>query len=1658
MASIDNRIVSMTFDNAKFEAGVAKTLATLAKLDASLKNIGTTNGLSNIEKAANKINLSGATNALDKLNAKVASVGAGNKSFSDIEGAANRVNFGPLGAAVEGIKTRLSSIATAPAAALDKLKEKLGFRGAEQGFVNIENAANKVKLEGPSRAADDLQKKLAFPGIEKGFANIEVASSKVKLGGITNAITEVTKGFSVLQGAAAVALGSIASKAAVAGGSAVKSLSLGPITAGFNEYATNLNSIQTILANTQFSGSTLKDVNGALAELNKYSDQTIYNFSEMAKNIGTFTAAGVDLKTSTQSIKGIANLAALSGSNSQQASTAMYQLSQAIASGRVSLQDWNSVVNAGMGGATFQRALATTASSMGTIADGALKVDKATGKATINGQSFRESITAKPGEQSWLTSDVLTNTLKQFTGDLSKAELAAMGFNDEQIKSIQATALTAKKAATEVKTISQAYDVVKESIGSGWAATFQNIFGDFEEAKSTFTSFTTSITGFVGANADARNKVLKDWKELGGRTHLISGIKNVFDALISVVKPIKDAFREIFPKKTGKDLYELTLKFEHFTEKLKLGPKTAENLKRTFAGFFAVLHIGKSILFGIIGLFGKLLGASSGAGGGILNFTGTIGDFLVSVDKALTKGGLLKAFFDGLGAILSVPLKLLSGIASAVGDLFGGFDLGAADGVGKSMKDLGESISPLQRLIDGVTSAWHRFVQGLGKVGEAIGPVMSEIAGIFNNFGDFIADALGKNDFSNVFSVIQTGLIGGIFLTLKKAFGKGLNLNFGGGLFKGLGDTMGTLNKSLVSLQNNVKAGTLLKISLALAALSVAVVALSRIDAGDLAKAMTAISVGLGELIGAMALLAKVGGPTAFVTMPFIASSMILLAVAMDALAISVVVLSKLSWNEIAKGLAGVGGALVAVAAGVKLIPPSIVFIGPALIPIAIAINLLAVAVKIFGSMDLVALGKGLLGIGGALTAVALGMKLMPPTLLITAAGLLAVGAALNVIAIAMKIFGSMDLKTIGKGLLGIGSSLTIIGVAMRLFPPSLALQAAGLVLVGAALNIIAGAVALMGNLSMKTIAKGLAGIGGALVVLGAGLKLMSGTIPGSIALLAAASALAILVPVIGILGKMKFSTIFKGLAGIGAAMIVVGAAGAIAAPGLTALGIALIPLGVGASLVAGSVYLLAKALTLLGSNGAKGIAALVAAFAAFVAVVPTVIINFIKGLVDIGEEIIKLAPKIVASMVKIVELLLDVVIKSVPKMAEATIVLIGGFLRVLVESTPKIISAGFKLLLDFLSGISNNIAKVVTTVGSIIVSFLTALAANIGKIIAAGATFLVKFLGGLVSQMPKMIAAGATAIVKFLGGLAQNIGRIVEAGIELIAKFVSGIAQNIGKIIAAGADLIAKFLKGVGDNVSKVIKAAADMMGDFVQAAADAIIKLTNRIAKIIINFINELASAIRSNSKALGDAGANLISAIIDGAVQAVDSIGGRLVHKILGLFGSLPGKVKKLLGIRSPSTVFREIGEFMMLGTSGGVDAKAGVVTQSIRSAADDMVATLRSTLSVVPDILDGLMDVDPVITPVLDLSNVQAGAKELAGLTNVTPITAAASYGQAASISAEQEAAQTAQAEAAPPPAEVKFEQNNYSPEALSTLDIYRRTKNQVSQAKGVLGII
>lgn len=417
------------------------------------------------------------------------------------------------------------------------------------------------------------------------IANLKNALNfgKVDLSGIASNIEKITDKVTGMGGIWDTVLNRISNKIVDVGQHLANMAVVDPFRDGFKEYETQLDSVQTIMANT---GKSVDVVNEALDAMNTYSDKTIYNFQEMAANLGRFTAAGTELETSQQAIMGISNLAAVSGSNSQKASVAMYQLSQAIAAGALKLQDWNSVVTAGMGGKVFQDALQRTAQHM---LDANVQVKDASGnmisyKEAIGGTttSIKDMIAEEGTFQAslkngWITGDVLTETLRQFqlnvetTEDYAKAvqELVDAGYTQEEAKQIADMAKTAMDAATKVKTFSQLIDTTKEALGSGWAKTWQIIFGDFEEAKELWTGVSDVLNGFIDRTSDARNAVLQGWKDLGGRTKLIEGLTNVFHIFGNVLKPLKDAVTLVFPPITARNIVDITNKFAEFTGKIR---------------------------------------------------------------------------------------------------------------------------------------------------------------------------------------------------------------------------------------------------------------------------------------------------------------------------------------------------------------------------------------------------------------------------------------------------------------------------------------------------------------------------------------------------------------------------------------------------------------------------------------------------------------------------------------------------------------------------------------------------------------------------------------------------------------------------------------------------------------------------------------------------------------------------------------------------------------------------------------------------------------------------------------------------------------------------------------------------------------------------------
>ena len=610
---------------------------------------------------------------------------------------------------------------------------------------------------------EKLKAALKFDDVGDSFSGITKAAKNVNLEPVSDGANEVYYRFKALDVVAGTVLSNITAKAMTLGWTLTKALTIDPMKTGLAEYETQINSVQTILANTQKEGTNLAQVNAALDELNRYADMTIYNFTEMTRNIGTFTAAGVKLDTSVQAIKGIANVAAISGTNAEQASRAMYQLSQALASGKVRLMDWVSIETAGMGGQVFQDALKETARVHGVAIDEMIAKEG----------TFRETL-----QYGWLTASIMTETLAKFTGDLSEEELRAIGYTEEQIDAIIKMGETANNAATKVKTFTQLIDTLKEAVQSGWTQSWEYIIGDFEEAKELWTEISNRLQTVISQSAEARNVLLQGGLQSGLNQFIDQGITDYSDLLTDMLTKVGKASGAITDEeiesagglaktlKSGwlnaemlessllqvvKEASDLSKLSDEQLESMGLSREKVNDILKQFTELEEKVQDGTisidefiekmnrpsgrenliQSLFNVMDSFGKLMGTIKGAFDEVFppmtaetlyKITESIRDLtsnLIISDDTTDK---LRRTFKGLFSIAKIGVNIITTLARAIGNTVRATgNLGVIQGAASQFLEItsaiGDFLSMVEEATRGITKIGGGFEAAASKVG-----------------------------------------------------------------------------------------------------------------------------------------------------------------------------------------------------------------------------------------------------------------------------------------------------------------------------------------------------------------------------------------------------------------------------------------------------------------------------------------------------------------------------------------------------------------------------------------------------------------------------------------------------------------------------------------------------------------------------------------------------------------------------------------------------------------------------------------------------------------------------------------------------------------------------------------------------------------------------
>ncbi len=1044
------------------------------------------------------------------------------------------------------------------------MSSAMDTRVVEMQFDNRDFERN---VQTSVKTLDKLKASLNLDESAKSLANLEKAGKSFSLDSMCSSIDELNSRFSAM-GIVGMNVINRITDAAINGAKKIANvLVFDNIKSGFQEYETQIDAIQTILANTSAEmdklGYTQQEridlVNDKLDELNHYADKTIYNFTQMTANIGRFTAAGVGLETSVTAIQGIANLAAVSGSTSQQASTAMYQLSQALAAGSLKLMDWNSVVNAGMGGKVFQDALVQTATAMGVTVDKTVEVIDSSGKKirksvkkTVrelidDAGSFRDSLS-----DGWISSEVLTETLAHFSWDfeelaknsrktdeeiqalrdalvakgysledanrlleqstnltveqaknLKKAELIAKGYTSDQADEIIKMAEAATDAATKVKTFTQLIDTLKEALQSGWTQTWEYIIGDFDEAKELLTSISDHFGKLIDDSSNSRNAIVKDWKDLGGRNDLIDGMWNIINGIENIFKTIRSAFREVFPPTTGQQLKDASTKFKEFTDgfkKLTENADVMETVKSVFKGVASAIDIARK---GISWILGRVTGLGKQANGiwdGFTNFIGKFGNFIAS----LRGSPAVNAFFKDVG-------EKLGAVGNKISEVLGS----ASKKISGKISELYQKAKSL-----GIFQAIGAQISGfVGKIPDAI----DRIAGFTKSIFDMIRSSKGLNNALTGIRSFFSSVVR-LFSQSTSELGRSKEQEEDDSIVSRIAGRYDSIVTALRKWFENAKAdlGKAFEDGKAF---------FNKVLNEDIPDFFASIGERFGKVVDGIASIDWLGIiNTAF---------QIYKGIKVLQLVNGFVNISS-GVKAMGKGFRGIGDGLKEMGKGIKNISKDGLeiinrkkdSIGTTLLKIAAAIGVIVAAIYVLAKMDTEEAIKGL----GLVTLI--GIELLAfakifKSLDVDGKQFLMLAGAITLLVIPIKLLANMAIEDAIRGMVGIGIILTELAVFTRLMGKGNENKIAFLG-IGIAVNLLVRAVKNIGQLDNREISKGLIGLGALFLELGVFIRAAGGN--GKISsLIGMAAAIGVMSAALRRIGKLSWGQIGKGLVGIGA-------------------------------------------------------------------------------------------------------------------------------------------------------------------------------------------------------------------------------------------------------------------------------------------------------------------------------------------------------------------------------------------------------------------------------------------------------------------------------------------------------------------------------------------
>ena len=1409
------------------------------------------------------------------------------------------------------------------------MSKKVDERVVEMQF---ENGQFEKGVAQSTESLNKLKKSLNLEGAAKGLENVNSAAKNTSgIESLAASLEKVEHRFSTMGIVGMRVIENLTDSAMRLANRTIRFLTSGIIQGGINR-AKNLENahfqLQGLLKDEEAVSAVMKNVNDSV-------DGTAYGLDAAAKVASQLAASGMRAGDEMyKSLRAVAGVAAMTNSDYE----SIGQIFTTVAgNGRLMGEQLLQLSSRGMNAAAvLGEALGKSESEIRDMVS----------KGKIDFQTFADAMDDAFGEHAKKANETFNGALSNI-----KAALARIG------------ALFISPLIVQNGPIVKFFNTFRERVN---------------DVKKSIGPLADQFTGSVNKMADAATSAISRFDSEDRAlifTNIVSTLTNAFSGLWSILKPVGQAFRDIFPQTTASQLIVITDRIKDLIAKIQLGAVESENLRDTFKGVFSVLKFVVGIITSIAKGVDNLLSHLTGVRGGFLGITGAVGRWVTKMTDAAKAGDAFKSVIAGVSSYLGRGIDGIKNFLAIVKEKF------VAPGFEK-FADI------LQKLWDLVK-----------KIGSKINEFLSGIAASFN--GDSLTGA-----FTMVNALVLLKIAYRTFFDDWKPLITRWKQIINDGFLKtikditsapeGIVSAFNAVKSSLWTFNKSMKYDNIMKLAKALFVLASAMLIISLIDTDKMVSSMAAITALVAELMAIIKFYDAFGKTAIKDSVAIIAAStgLIQMSVAVLILASALKKLSGLSWEELAKGLSGVTGIVAILVAAAKIMNKEklkMLKLGKQMILMSAAILILASACKKLSGLSWEGLAKGVSGVltfVGTFVAAAKILNSNGKAISKFAGQMIFMSIGISIMAAVAKSLSELSWEELGKGATGLLAIVSMLVAATKIMSKNsggMLKASAPMILFAAAIAIVGQTMKSLSGMSWDELDRGIVGIGGSIAIFAAGLKAMSGSAKGAGSLLLAAVALGALTPVLLVLGSMSWEAIAKSMTAIAAAFTVLGLAGLIlkpVVPTIALLGASIALIGVGC-LAAGAGLELFSA----------GIAALVGVIVASATGIAASLKVILLGLLD-------MVPELASSFETAIRSLMQTLINLIPDASQALVQLIIGALNAIANNIPQLMDGVSNLVLGLIQSLTTKLPEFTIALVNFLATLVNSLAEDIqplvdgfanlfGTVIKGAAIALGPVIKDVVRPILEVFAEIVDSIAPYIPGICGAISDIVDAvtdaaikivpyiqgtvtviamAIETIALYVAEIVQQIPVVIQSIADLIrtggsvingillniAEIIRSVGETINEVFNGAAEV----ISSCGEAIEFSLNGMAESVSSVFEGIAYAISLSGKAIKD--------VLDGIANIIDSIGRAALNAGVG-FERLANGITIITGLNlvdmaaSLTAVAVGVGKISSNGDNlkkcgdamSELEKSATISSQAFATMAES-IGLVSSALSIVGDI--------------------------------------------------------------------------------------------------------